>query len=67
MFREKYGDQELDALLHKWWVGVYGGDSKTWGLGLRAFLPIFFQDLVKAKGDIEEAIQLALTYRRARP
>lgn len=59
MFLSKYSEEQLNKLLNKWFDAVYSDTNpEMFGLSKRVFLPIFFQDLAKAKGDIA----LAITY-----
>lgn len=56
MALETYSQEQIDSLLLKWWEGIYGGDPKEYGLSLRVFYPIFFQDLEAAGWNLDKAI-----------
>jgi len=54
----KYDQATLERSVRQWWVGVYGGNPADWGMSLRLFLPIFFEDLRSAKGDMDRCIEI---------
>lgn len=55
----KYTQEHLEINLKKWWIGVYGEGSnpENFDIPLKTFLPLFYQDLIKSKGNIEMAIE----------
>lgn len=63
-FVNKYSEERLESLVKQWWDGVYGGNPEVYGYPLRVFLPIFFQDLIAARGDIDKAIEIGLETSR---
>jgi len=60
-FLTKYSQERLESLVRQWWDGVYSGNPGDYGFPLRVFLPIFFQDLETARGDIDKAIDIGRT------
>lgn len=61
-FIEKYGEKKLYLLLNQWFKNIYPeADLGKWGVELNLFTPIFLQDLVDAKGDINKAIEIGHT------
>jgi len=61
MFIEKYSQEQLDKLLAKWYEGVTGTTEEMLGFTYRTFEPIFFQDLIEAKGNLERAIEIGIS------
>ena len=63
-FLEVFTQDQLIQSVRAWWTGVYGGDPSEYGMGLRVFLPIFFQDLMAGNRNLDKAIEIGRTRSR---
>lgn len=61
-FIQNHGEDKLYSILNTWWTNVYGTCPESYGLPIKSFLPIFFDDLQEAMrsgGGLNEAIEIS--------